>query len=422
MKAGYPEWGAEEVALKHYYILLNPEPWAEMADWERDELDQLEAEYQKMMRGQREIDERYEKERLMDEIEERLAGGDSQSKVECWGSSDRCCAQIKSKDGRTISPIERDIGRRLEKRFPNLRERVERAFRESNTQLREALRTETGLRLSNDKIRQNVPVRVIDGIPAPLLNKLLDDTEILDLYLDLAMFKDTMSGLEKTLPMYMFLEKWPPMTSCLAKKDELENSLSTLKKIVFELEKLNPFEAIWQIKEDVLGSYFFYQGRIELYWMPIGLMAAGLEVTPEALTQVVAAHELAHAYTHLGFDIDNQTWDTQNFATSSLDVVEGTAQFFTEAVCSRLMNRWPDTYDAYLSLLEKQAGPYRAHLDWVPKDEAGGEAVRLALIMFRAQGDPKKGDFKSMVTQYKELLGRREKPPAEIEMPKELFR
>lgn len=351
-----------------------------------------------------------------------MADGDNQLKAELWGSPDRYCAQGETNVRRHISPTERDIGRRLEERFPNLRERVERAFRESNTQLREALRTETGLRLSNDKMRQNVPVRVVDGIPAPLLAKFPDDTELIDLYLDLAIFKGAEGGLDRLLDRYWFLKNWSPVMANIAQKEEIEHSLSTLTKIVTELEKLNPFKAVWQIEEDVLGAYFFYQGRIELYWIPIGLMAADLNVTPEALTQVVAAHELAHAYAHLGFDIDNQTWDTQNFAASSLDVVEGTAQFFTEAVCRRLMNRWPDTYEAYSALLKKQTGPYKAHLDWIPVDEAGGEAVRHALIAFRAHGDPKCGapnnvDFKGMVTQYKELLGRREKPPAELQIP-----
>lgn len=244
---------------------------------------------------------------------------------------------------------------------------------------------------------------------------------MIELYLDLAMFKDAKGGLGRLLTKYELLKKWPPVMPNLAQKEEIENSLSTLTTLVTELDKSNPFKTVWQIEEDVLGAYFFYQGRIELYWIPIGLMAADLGVTPEALTQVVAAHELAHAYTHLGFDIDNQTWDTQNFATSSLDVVEGTAQFFTEAVCRRLMNRWPDTHDAYLALLEKQTGPYKAHEGWVQKDEACGEAVRHALIAYRSQGapnggGPQNGNFKDMVTKYKELLGRREKPPAELVM------
>ena len=39
-------------------------------------------------------------------------------------------------------------------------------------------------------------------------------------------------------------------------------------------------------------------------------MIYGFDV--EALTYVVLAHELAHAYTHLGRDIDGNAWDTES--------------------------------------------------------------------------------------------------------------
>lgn len=333
--------------------------------------------------------------------------------MSCWGAPGRHCAQ-DSPLRRSISPIEHDIGNRLEERFPGLHERVEKAVREANTQLREALRAETGLKLSTEKTRQNVPVRVVNGIPQRLLDILVADAGILDLHVDLALFRDAGKGIEQLLSRYGFLEKWPPMAQGLAQREEFKHCRDSLMKLAGELEAINPFAPVWKIEEDVLGAYFFHQGHVEIYWMPIGLIAADLDVSPEVLTQVVLAHELAHAYTHMGFDIDDQTWNTRDFAASSLEVVEGVAQFFTEAVCRRLIHRWPDALDAYRALLEKQTGPYRAHLDWIPKDEAAGEAVRNALIQFRSSENKDHEDFKEMVSHFKNLLGRREKQLGEI--------
>ncbi|MNH48075.1 hypothetical protein D3C77_650210 [compost metagenome] len=56
MQQGFPQFAAEEVALSEL-ILLKPEPAAELEPWERAELGKLEAEYQKMMKREREIDE-----------------------------------------------------------------------------------------------------------------------------------------------------------------------------------------------------------------------------------------------------------------------------------------------------------------------------------------------------------------------------
>jgi len=89
-------------------------------------------------------------------------------------------------------------------------------------------------------------------------------------------------------------------------------------------------ERIFDIREDVLGAYYFRIPEIRLYWVVIGIVARAIGVSVEALTVVVLAHELAHAYTHLGHDIDNERWETERFARTELDIVEGLAQFYTQ--------------------------------------------------------------------------------------------
>jgi hypothetical protein len=46
--------------------------------------------------------------------------------------------------------------------------------------------------------------------------------------------------------------------------------------------------------------------------------------------------------------------------------------------------RMPTALQAYEALLEKQSGPYRAHLNWIKDDERGGEIVRVSMIECRS--------------------------------------
>lgn len=324
-----------------------------------------------------------------------------------WGNSDRYFAKDGPSKARQLSTPELEIGKLLEKRFPNLKNRVERAFKESNTLIREHLRAETGFKLSIDDKRQSVQVRVVAGIPTTLLNTLKVKTEVMELYLDLSLLKNTANGLARTIGKYNFLKDWPPMMGHLSPVEELKRSQQTIEYLCGELEGIDIFDYVWNIDEDVLGAYYFHQRRIELFWMPIGLIAANLDVSPEALTQVVAIHELAHAYTHLGFDIDDQAWETLAFAMTDSNVIEGIAQFFTNAVCRRMENRYSEALQAYEALLDKQTGPYKAHLDWVDPKEASGEAVRNALIMFRSHGENSHEIFVDMIDRHKALIGKR---------------
>jgi hypothetical protein len=74
--------------------------------------------------------------------------------------------------------------------------------------------------------------------------------------------------------------------------------------------------------------------------MVISFMAGVLGVPVEALTVVVAVHELAHAYTHLGRDIDGKKWDTNTFSQVDPRTSEGLAQFYTEVICKKLEPRF----------------------------------------------------------------------------------
>ncbi len=109
----------------------------------------------------------------------------------------------------------------------------------------------------------------------------------------------------------------------------------------------------------------------------------------------------AHAYTHLSHDIDNERWETERFAETQLNIVEGLAQFYTQVVCKRIGQRMPAALDAYRALLDKQSGPYKAHLDWVQDDEQGGEIVRVSMIECRSKGIVASSDFAEAIRRHR---------------------
>ena len=69
---------------------------------------------------------------------------------------------------------------------------------------------------------------------------------------------------------------------------------------------------------------------------------------------MVLAHELGHAYTHLGGDVDGTCWDTDAFAATNVHVVEGLAQSYTERVVNGLNKDHPGAKIAFEALLKKR--------------------------------------------------------------------
>jgi hypothetical protein len=115
----------------------------------------------------------------------------------------------------------------------------------------------------------------------------------------------------------------------------------------------------------------------------IGLVARALGVDIDLLTIVVLIHELAHAYTHLGYDIDGCKWDDEGWIHSPPAVREGLAQYYTERVLSKLRHRIPGCFEAYEKLLVKQPADYQTHKRWINEMKADPEAIRLTLISLR---------------------------------------
>ena len=136
-------------------------------------------------------------------------------------------------------------------------------------------------------------------------------------------------GLSALLPHWGDFENWNALT---AEAKQSRPALLRTRDVTHLLQTLAITRAvideIKEIREDILGAYRFTgprTPRIEIYWMAQALIAAMIGSRIEDLTVVTLTHELAHAYTHVGRDIDGHYWDTNGFAATHLDICEGLA-------------------------------------------------------------------------------------------------
>lgn len=289
----------------------------------------------------------------------------------------------------------------LKKLPPNTEERVKKAKDRWNKKIREALRRETRLSLhrrddftSKDEII-TIPITVCPGLPdelQPLNRKIADEYELaLLLAPHRQIITDLANSGQSTTDYILPVLARSKFSSILPQNigGELISVRRFAEFLFAQLKTFDLAEFILSVNKDVLGVYRYKcqnrfddpQPRIELYWGVIGLIARDLAIDPEHLTCVVLAHELAHGYTHVGSDADDQYWNTNAFHNSKDEVVEGLAQYYAWLVCKRIDESLSGVLKAYESLLDKQHGPYRAHEPWV-KDFTP-EHVRLAMLHTR---------------------------------------
>lgn len=285
-------------------------------------------------------------------------------------------------------------------------DRVSQTVKQWNSTIRERLRSATGLKLSTADDRQAVPVRVNHGLPKP--------------------FSDLV-GAQPDFALWWLTARRPSLTQAAAALKEFEenyanvvspiHSYSTDREIpvadeaaiahVRELiegslrwaEERALLEKFKLINTDVLGAYFYNQSHIRLYWIVIAIVSRMIDVEVEDLTIVVMAHELAHAYTHLGKDIDGKEWETMAFAKSDLRIIEGAAQVYTHFVCHELAERQPGAEKAFNRLLEHQSDIYTDFQHWVDDrhQRRAGEIIRFALVDYRSRIDTRYDDFRALV-------------------------
>ena len=266
----------------------------------------------------------------------------------------------------------------------DLKKRVEQACKRSNLGIREILRSETALRISQAEHKQTVSYQVVDGIPRPLidlLSSLPDDRTLLMLLKNKQLFKDSQSCIQLIQDDFFSILRLLGIDDS-GQKSALSSSADLINRIIQRIDGFSLSDLITSIQEDVLGAYFYKIPKIQIYWMPIALFSEIIDVSIEDLSFIVLAHELAHAYTHLGLDIDGRQWKTNAFADADIMIVEGLAQFYTEVVCQKCASSKPTVIETFNKLFNKQSLPYTHFKSWPERNAA--EVVRFSMILTRS--------------------------------------
>ena len=300
-------------------------------------------------------------------------------------------------------------------------ERVRRTRDRFNQNIREAIRQETGLRFRPRSRAGDlqpaefiaVPVKLVAGLPEALRRREVDERWRVAAMLapwrrTLEQLRDSsLTASEKVVPLV-------PELSQGRKQKQLQTASAIASALLRKTKGFDLAKWILEINEDVLGLYSCdltgdtspdrLESHIELYWGVIGLFAQMLGVSAEALTIVVLAHELGHAYTHRAADIDGKTWDAVEFGKSDRALVEGLAQYYAALACERLSVSAPEARAAYQELLKHQPETYKKHTRWLEKHKP--EEVRFAVVVARREGETTLGNFESALRRARRQLRR----------------
>lgn len=283
---------------------------------------------------------------------------------------------------------------------------VEKTRLRFNQAIRQVLRAETRLQLNsvstgdNGEERETRAVRVFvtPGMPEQLQAIKFDES--LWIAIELAPLRGALDTAQRAMrelcaPISQlmknseFAERFPASDYALWGMEDL------IAELLQEAKKFDFLKQVFGVNEDILGLYSFRRPivaslfddepppnvRVDLYWGVIGLIARVLGVSVEALTVKVLAHELAHAYTHIGADADGKRWATNWFASAEKELKEGLAQYYTVRVLDRLDRQIPEAREAYEKLLPHQPDCYKTHISWLT--DYMPEEVREAMLTVR---------------------------------------
>ena len=181
-------------------------------------------------------------------------------------------------------------------------------------------------------------------------------------------------------------------------------------RVLQTVNQLDLVRWLYDVDHHILGSYCWAPdsprpGEIYLYWGAIGLIARQLSIRTEELTVVVLGHELGHAYSHIGADIEGHRWSSPLFSDTESDLKEALAQHFTLQICRRLTTLCPEAEKAFSNLLPHQPDLYQKHRQW---GDYRAEEIRQVLIRTRRNRYPgTMAEFSRLLDQAKhELRGR----------------
>jgi hypothetical protein len=302
--------------------------------------------------------------------------------------------------------------------------KVQRVRDDARSTLQDALRAECRLVMrtqeETEQRRQGaqVPVEVAAGHPLVLKN--IEFPADIARILLLGRYRRPLEHARDCIPQLLKLrdnlrglpepDKWAPTGA-----SELLLVGNWATQLLKVLNEHDPLKKVLLVSEDFLGVYEYdardlfedqqavNRASIKLYWGVIGLVSQWLGCAVEDLAIVVLTHELAHAYTQLGADIEGRRWAAPAFARAATALKEGLAQYYTDRVLNRLERRYPGALKVFLRMLPSQPDAYRSHLPWIKKSSP--EAVRRAMLEVRRRGEGKLEDFNKRLHVAQEDLG-----------------
>ena len=341
-----------------------------------------------------------------------ISNGDV-SMNKAFGSNDRYYSQKTVWEKAEESDIHTFLDEHLQKDAEQI---VTQTYEQWNQLLRNYIRSETGLKLSVGGQHTSVPVKIKGSLPLSF-RRVFEfndpETELWELMTNRPILEKTRVGLglarRNTTIIKYFLSQNDGDDYEL--KCSLEKSEDFIDRALKMLATENPIlEKIRRIDEDILGSYFFRIPEIHIYWKVIAFLAPSLNVPIEDLALITLAHEIAHAYTHLGRDIDGDQWDTESFADSDIRIVEGLAQFYTETICRGLAKRKPTVSETFRTFVKDLEEPYRVHSRWFDnssnQNRTFKEVVRYAMVNCRKNGTTDYGFFCKTISDTKQRIGK----------------
>ncbi len=260
---------------------------------------------------------------------------------------------------------------------PTSKDAVERTVDLWNQRIRNRLSKEMGFELNGRQIR----VQVADGLPHPLAGCIEPD----DITTILALNRELLTAVIKgTSFMESVWDRLETELASTASSTEVKRVRETAEEWLRLVDDRGLPSVLRTIREDVLGAYFFEQHTVTVYWLATAIFSALWAVPIEDLTFIVLSHELAHAYSHLGYDIDGHDWPTEWFRSTDVAIVEGLAQFYTEIVCENFQEKLPSVKETFETLVQNQHQIYQEHRRWVNADTTdNGEVIRVCLVECR---------------------------------------
>ena len=299
-----------------------------------------------------------------------------------WKEANEYTQQIIKEFPEYEMDSERLLQESITKFYPSIKIEVERIVKQWNLIVREMIRNETGLKLQHNEQYVQIPVRVQNGFPTAIkdiINK-FQHPELWNLFLGRHRIQDTIPGFQIVNENYKHLNK---VIANYPNYEDLAHMEKFMSKLFESLSFDEMFLDLKSLKVDLLGAYLFKKGEVIIHCDVIAFLALVYKIPLNCLTIIALTHELAHAYTHLGMDIDGIDWDTEAFSNSDLEVIEGMAQFYTHVISEKMESKQPGVNYAFNELLLHQSAPYLLHLKWLKDRKRVGEIMRQTILEFR---------------------------------------